>query len=336
MTAPALTDFFGLEGGPEYRLQVTEEICNAGGTLWGGVGLGAAMEAIERQTGRSTVWAAVQYIRPIHPGARLDLTVDVVRTGRQLTQAQVRGLTGQGLALSCLASLGPRARALGEQPEGASAEPWRHGLQFVRIPDDVSPPDRCPVRKVPAEMGTRRKLPDYFEQRWASPPRATPFDGTPGTGRTRLWLRFEQPIQPAERTGAALAVLADLAPSAIAEAVGLIAGGVSLDNTIRIARQWIDAGKGDSSAIGTVGPAEDGAVGPAEDGTVGPAEDGTVGPADGDTVGLSDGGWILLDVTVESVIGDVAQLSARVFDPAGRLLAVAGQSAILRRFPRAE
>jgi hypothetical protein len=109
-------------------------------------------------------------------------------------------------------------------------------------------------------------------------------------------------------------VLADLAPSAIAEAVGVIAGGVSLDNTIRIARQWIDTGEG--TAAGT-----DGA---------------TVGPTDGATVGSTDGGWILLDVTVESVIGDVAQLSARVFDPAGRLLAVAGQSAILRRFPRAE
>ena len=314
MTAPALTDFFGLEGGPEWRLQVTEEICNAGGTLWGGVGLGAAMEAIEHETGRSTVWAAVQYIRPIHPGARLDLTVDVVRAGRQLTQAQVSGLSGGELAFSCLASLGPRARTPGEQPEGASSEPWRHGLQFVRIPDDVSPPDQCPIRKIPLEMGTRRKLPDYFEQRWASPPRATPFDGTPGLGRTRLWLRFEQPIRPEERTGAALAVLADLAPSAIAEAVGLIAGGVSLDNTIRIARQWIDTG----------------------DVVAGSGDGLTVGSSDGLTVGSTDGGWILLDVTVESVIGDVAQLSARVFDPAGRLLAVAGQSAILRRFPRAE
>jgi acyl-CoA thioesterase II len=296
VTAPALTDFFGLEGGPEWRLPVTEEICNAGGTLWGGVGLGAAMEAVERQTGRSTVWAAVQYIRPIAPGARLELTVDVVRAGRQLTQAQVSGLSAGELALSCMASLGPRARAPGEQPEGASQEPWRHGLQFVRIPEDVSPPDQCPIRKVPAEMGTGRKLPDYFEQRWASPPRSTPFDGTPGAGHTRLWLRFEQPIRPEERSGAALAVLADLAPSAIAEAVGVIAGGVSLDNTIRIARQWIDTG----------------------------------------SPGGADGGWILLDVTVESVIGDVAQLSARVFDPAGRLLAVAGQSAILRRFPSAE
>jgi acyl-CoA thioesterase-2 len=299
VTAPALTDFFGLEGGPDWRLQVTEEICNAGGTLWGGVGLGAAMEAVERETGRATVWAAVQYIRPIHPGARLDLTVDVVRAGRQLTQAQVNGLSAGELAFFCMASLGPRARVMGEQPEGASQEPWRHGLQFVRIPDDVAPPDECPVRKIPVEMGTRRKLPDYFEQRWASPPRATPFDGTPGTGRTRLWLRFEQAIRPEERTGAALAVLADLAPSAIAEAVGVIAGGVSLDNTIRIARQWMDTAAADGG-------------------------------------GSTDGGWILLDVTVESVIGDVAQLSARVFDPAGRLLAVAGQSAILRRFPRAE
>src|SRR3954471_16826478 len=113
VTAPALTDFFGLEGGPDWRLQVTEEICNAGGTLWGGVGLGAAMEAVERETGRATVWAAVQYIRPIHPGARLDLTVDIPRAGRQLTQAHVTGLSAGGIAPSFMGSLRAGARGWG-------------------------------------------------------------------------------------------------------------------------------------------------------------------------------------------------------------------------------
>ena len=39
-----------------------------------------------------------------------------------------------------------------------------------------------------------------------------------------------------------------------------------------------------------------------------------------------------MDITVEAVAGRVEQMSARMFDESGRLLAVAGQSARLRRF----
>jgi acyl-CoA thioesterase len=42
-------------------------------------------------------------------------------------------------------------------------------------------------------------------------------------------------------------------------------------------------------------------------------------------------GWVLLDVQVETFVRGVAQLNARMFDQDGRLLATAGQSALVRR-----
>ena len=47
----------------------------------------------------------------------------------------------------------------------------------------------------------------------------------------------------------------------------------------------------------------------------------------------SPAGWVLVDLTCEAVVGDVAQLSGRLFDPAGTLLAVCEQSAVVRRRP---
>lgn len=63
------------------------------------------------------------------------------------------------------------------------------------------------------------------------PPRGAP-EGTRGTGRTALWMRLR-----GVRGGspAALAILADLAPSVITEGVGEPTFGRSLDNSIRMA-----------------------------------------------------------------------------------------------------
>lgn len=107
-------------------------------------------------------------------------------------------------------------------------------------------------------------------------------EGRPGSGRTMLWMRLRHAV--AAEVGA-LAVLADLAPSGISEAIGRPTFGTSLDNSIRAAR----------------------------------------------LPDHSNSGWVLMDITVEAVVGRVAQVSARMFDDQGRLLAVAGQSARLRR-----
>ena len=45
-----------------WYLEIVPGICTEGLFLFGGCGLGAAIEALERTTGRPVVWAAAQYL----------------------------------------------------------------------------------------------------------------------------------------------------------------------------------------------------------------------------------------------------------------------------------
>ena len=264
----AFTEFLPLrpDGGTGYVLPVSLGLCSALQTLWGGCGLAAAVEAMEQASQRPCSWAAVQYVRPIHPGRLLALEVELAGAGRRITQAQVSGRVDGELVLVGHGSLGG----------GGETD-----VQFVSPPPEVPDPEQCPERTMPLVLDASGTFLERFEQRWAQPPPPSR-SGLSGTGRTLVWIRLREPV---ETTRGALAVLADLAPSAISEALGVMAGGVSLDNTIRYAR------------AGSVPP----------------------------------GGWLLLDVVVEAVVADIAQLSVRVFDREGRLLAVGGQSAVVRR-----
>lgn len=265
------SEFLPLRGVDErtYALDVTLELCSGMRTLWGGCGLAAVVEAMERATDRPCTWAAVQYLLPIHPDEILTLEVVLGGQGRRITQAQVTGRVAGRLVLVGHGSLG----GAGETD-----------AQFVLAPPDVPAPEQCAGRTMPLRVDVEGTILTRVEQRWAQPPHASREDGRHGTGRTLVWMRLRD---AAEVTRGTLAVLADLAPSAISEAIGERAGGVSLDNTIRYART--------------------GAVPP--------------------------GGWVLLEVSVEAVVADIAQLAVRVYDPAGTLLAVGGQSAVVRRDP---
>jgi len=249
-----------------WLLPVPLHLCSGLRTLWGGVGLGASVHVAEQATGRPCAWATVQYVRPVHPDDVLHLAVEA-RSGRSLSQGMVTGTVGGEVALRTLVALGGN---------GDTA------LRFARRPDDVPPPEDCEQRGMPLAADPTGTFLEEFEQRWAQAPRALRTDGTPGTGRTRVWVRLRRPVETTEGT---LALLADLAPSAIGEALGERAGGVSLDNTVRYAGR----------------------------------------------PGLEPGAWLLLDLAVDAVVADVAQLSARLFDVDGRLLAVAAQSALVRR-----
>ncbi len=262
--------FLQLEGAGDDRwtLDVPLGLCSGLHTLWGGVGLAAAVVAMERSAGRPCAWSAVQYVRPIRVGASLQIAVERGSRGRRLSQLQVTGRVDGEVAIAGQGSLG----GAGELD-----------LQFVRPPDDVPPPEDCAPRTMPVGLDFSGTLLERLEQRWAQAPRPVRRDGVPGSGRTRVWARLREPV---ETTRGMLAVLADFAPSAISEAIGEQAGGVSLDNTIRYAR----------------------------------------------ATPLDPGAWLLVDLTVEAVVHDVAQVSARLFAVDGTLLAVAGQSAAVRRF----
>jgi acyl-CoA thioesterase len=198
------------------RLVVGRHLLNSGGSLWGGCGLSAAIAVGETVLGRGCLWATVQYVSPIAGGERLDLAVEVGRHGRGLSQVAVRGTVGDRLALLATGTFGGA---------GETAE------QFVRPPADVPPPEECPVRTLPDWLRREGGMLTRIEQRSPWPSR-TVLDGTRGTGRTALWMRLR-----GARGGspAALAILADLAPSVITEGMGTLTFARSLDNSIRMA-----------------------------------------------------------------------------------------------------
>jgi acyl-CoA thioesterase len=267
-TVISVADFLGLQPEPgselAWHLPVRHELLNSAGTLWGGVGLSAFVAAAERTVGRRCVWATVQYLAPIRADADLRMEIDLGAQGIALTQASGRGSVDGQPALMAIGTFG------GDGP---------HDVQFSERPDFPQPSD-CKERRMPPPWGGG--LLEQIEQR-TLPGMALPDpEGRPGSGRSMLWMRLRQAV---DHELGALAVLADLAPSGISEAVGRPTFGTSLDNSIRAARLPEPASSG----------------------------------------------WVLMDITVEAVVGRVAQLSARMFDDQGRLLAVAGQSARLRR-----
>jgi acyl-CoA thioesterase len=273
-----VADFLGLgmvAGNPMcWRMPLTDDLLNSAGTLWGGVGLSAFVAAAELAVERRCVWATVQYLAPIRSGGELQMDIDLGGQGIALTQASGRGTVDGQLVLLAIGTFG------GDGP---------HDLQFSAAPE-IAPPLECPLRSMPAPWGGG--ILRHIEQR--TPPGMAMPDplGQPGSGRTMLWMRLRHGGSEAGRDVAhdvgALAVLADLAPSGISEAIGRPTFGTSLDNSIRAARL--------------------------------PDPDAS--------------GWVLMDITVEAVVGRVAQISARMYDEGGRLLAVAGQSARLRRLTR--
>ena len=76
--------------------------------LFGGVGLGAAVTALETATGRPLIWATAQYLAYAEPNSTLDIDVDPVVEGNTVTQARVMGHVGGREILTVNAALGAR------------------------------------------------------------------------------------------------------------------------------------------------------------------------------------------------------------------------------------
>ena len=105
------------------------------------------------------------------------------------------------------------------------------------VAPDVPPPEDCPSRPVEARMQGR--LMSRMEMRVARGRLPEEFPGLPGDGRAALWAR----IPGLETTATALSVIGDMVPFGISQALGMRAGGNSLDNTIRMVRrvptEWV-------------------------------------------------------------------------------------------------
>lgn len=198
-------------------LPVTEGLSTHGGFLFGGCGLGAAIEALEATTGRPVVWATAQYLSYALVGSALDIDVTIAVAGHQVTQARAIGHVADREVFTVNAALGCR------DYEGEG--------QWETMPD-VPAPDGLPRRQHPfGEEG--ETITSRLDQRMAKGRTWGDLEGHPGDGTAAMWIRLPELL---DMSASALAILGDYVPFGIGQALGKLGGGNSLDNTLRVVR----------------------------------------------------------------------------------------------------
>jgi acyl-CoA thioesterase II len=211
-------EFMGLEPTEDshrWRLPVTKEVTSGMGALFGGVGLGAAVEAMERHTGRPLVWATAQYLSFTRPPSVLDIEVVDAAMGHKTSQVRATAHVGDFEILTVNAAMGKR-----DFPYEGS---WA-------VMPDVPAPEDCPARITDERMQGR--LMSRMEMRIAIGRGPEAFPGPPGDGRSALWAR----IPGLDVSSTTLSILGDIVPFGISQSLGVRAGGNSLDNTIRVVK----------------------------------------------------------------------------------------------------
>ncbi len=207
-----------------WSLPVSQMLCTWAGNLFGGAGLGAAIEAMEVAADRPVIWATAQYLSFAKVDSVLDLDVTVAVHGRATTQARVVVKKGNEEILTVNGALGRR----NSPNEGSFA-----------VRPDVPPPADCPVRR--HRFGTQNSINELIEARMAIGREMEDLDGVASIdGRSALWARLPG---VATNTAAGLAILGDFVPFGIGQALGARAGGNSLDNTLRVVQlvptEWV-------------------------------------------------------------------------------------------------
>ena len=218
--------FLGLEpthNPNRWILPVTPGISTRSNFLWGGCGLGAAIEAMEGTTGRPVIWATSQYLSYANPPSIMDFDVTVAVSGNSVTQARAVGHVGHREILTVNAALGHRD----VDAEGT----------WATMPEVLRPED-CPRR-----FGDEDTMMARLDFRLADARSWEDMDADPTPspdGRCSMWARMPEVL---EMSGATLAILGDYVPMGIGQALGRHAGGNSLDNTLRMVRivptEWV-------------------------------------------------------------------------------------------------
>ncbi len=223
--ATAMDAFLGMDrvDTHTWRVRITERIANMGGNLFGGAGLAIGIAALEQASERRLVWATAQYLGQAVIGEVVDVRVDLAVTGRAVTQGRVGG-TVDGREIFTVSG------ALGERDVAASGS-WAARPTVIDLAS--SPPRRH-------RNDTAASINAHLDLRIASGRDLDHLDGTPSTdGRSAMWARL--PGVPV--CAGALGVLGDWVPWGLSQALGLGAGGTSLDNTLRVVNlvptEWV-------------------------------------------------------------------------------------------------
>ncbi len=223
-------DFFGLTDAGEgrFRFTVAEHLSRLDHRLYGGTAIGVSVAAAAGVTDRSALWMTTQFVSTVETGAEVDVLVEVLAPGRRTNQVRVTGTGPDGAVV--FASLGATGH---HRVDGLAGT-------FEQAPS-VAPPEASagvagPFASMAEAAGVQ--LPEVMTSGRSGfttvvDMRAAVLDEDhpdPGPGRTCLWVRRRDggPVTPA-----IAAFLADMVPMSVSRATKVMAGGTSLDNTVR-------------------------------------------------------------------------------------------------------
>jgi hypothetical protein len=221
-------DFLGLTtAGDRSSFVVVERLARLDGRLYGGSAIAVSIATAERRTGVPALWMTTQFVSTVELGAVVDVRTDVLAAGRRTNQVRVTATSETGDVV--FASLGATGR---HRPDGLTgvferaptvtppdeAEPWKNPFTGIAKAAGLAH-DELPLRRVGFSVVVDMRQPDVLDH------------PEPGPGRVCLWVRRRDgvPVTPAVAS-----YLADMVPMSVAYALGVVAGGTSLDNTIRI------------------------------------------------------------------------------------------------------
>ena len=97
---PSSRDYLDLqpgsgEPGKSWRLPLAPRYTGGRGSLFGGVGLAAGIDAMARATEKPVIWATGHYLSLTQTGEVIDLDVQLPAVGRTVTQGRVFGHVGE-------------------------------------------------------------------------------------------------------------------------------------------------------------------------------------------------------------------------------------------------
>lgn len=223
-------EFLGLVEASEpghYSFEVINRLARLDGYLYGGTAIAASMATAEHLTGAQTVWVTTQFVATAPPGSTVEVHAEVLAAGHRTTQVRVTGTDTAGATM--FASLGTMGTRRDEGLDGVYDT-----MPEVSAPEESEPIDDLfhlvaanagvtDVPQMPRGSGFRSVVETALPAIGGHP--------DPGPGRLCAWVRRRdrEPLTPA-----IAAYMADLVPLAVSHAAGVIAIGISLDNSIRV------------------------------------------------------------------------------------------------------
>ena len=211
------------DDGRTSRFELIPGLSRHDGALYGGTGVAVSVAAMEAATGRECLWVTTQYVSTTYLGSVIEVSAEVLASGRAISQVQVTGRhQGRVLFVSLGSTATPRPGGLDGQYESMPA--------VARL-EDSAPMPFGPGRS--DDPNDANGFNAYVEYRLAEVR-----DNSASAPPMALWARLAGD-RPSTR--AAIAFLADMVPPAIARAAGAMGGGPSLDNSLRFGRVPEDA-----------------------------------------------------------------------------------------------